>query len=129
MKSTETVLTRFEAIDSSVKTVADQEEHIRNAMEEQGAGSRQIVEGVRQVNEITQHVRSGSREMLEGSTEVIRESTELDKQTQEISSGINEMASGAEQMNIAVNHVNTLSGKTREGIEMLIKEVSRFKVE
>ncbi|MCL1927523.1 MAG: methyl-accepting chemotaxis protein [Treponema sp.] len=129
MKSTETVLTRFEAIDTSVKVVSDQEEQIRGAMEEQETGSRQIVDGVMEVNSITHHVRTSSNEMLEGSTEVIRESTELDKQTQEISSGINEMASGAEQMNVAVHHVNELSGKTREGIERLIREVSRFKVE
>ncbi|MCL1811919.1 MAG: methyl-accepting chemotaxis protein [Treponema sp.] len=127
--STENVLTKFGAIDSGVKVVSDQEDHIRNAMEEQGEGSKQILDGVSQVNEITRQVKLGSHEMLEGSTEVIRESTELDKATQEISSGINEMASGAEQMNVSVHHVNELSGKTREGIETLIREVSRFKVE
>jgi methyl-accepting chemotaxis protein len=42
---------------------------------------------------------------------------------------MNEMASGADQINLAVNHVNDLSGKTRDGIDILIKEVSRFKVE
>jgi methyl-accepting chemotaxis protein len=129
MKSTENVLTRFEAIDSSVKVVSDQEEQIHGAMEEQGVGSKHIVESVLEVNNITQMVRTSSHEMLEGSTEVIRESTELDKQTQEISSGINEMASGADQINVAVSHVSDLSSKNREGIENLIREVSRFKVE
>jgi methyl-accepting chemotaxis protein len=42
---------------------------------------------------------------------------------------MNEMASGADQINIAVNRVNELSGKNREGINTLIKEVSRFNVE
>jgi methyl-accepting chemotaxis protein len=127
--STDNVLKKFEAIDSSVKIVSEQEEHIRNAMEEQGVGSRQIVEGVMEVNEITSHVRSSSHEMLEGSTEVIRESKELDKVTQEISMGMNEMASGADQINVAIHHVNEISGKNREGIDNLIKEVSKFKVE
>ncbi|MCL1813180.1 MAG: methyl-accepting chemotaxis protein [Treponema sp.] len=127
--STENVLTKFEAIDSSVKVVSDQEDQIHNAMEEQGEGSKQILDGVGEVNEITRQVKTGSNEMLEGAKEVITESSNLEKATQEITSGINEMASGAEQMNVAVNHVNELSGKTREGIETLIKEVSRFKVE
>ncbi|MCL1815526.1 MAG: methyl-accepting chemotaxis protein [Treponema sp.] len=127
--STDNVLHKFEAIDSSVKVVSDQEDQIRCAMEEQGEGSKQILDGVSEVNEITRQVKAGSNEMLEGSTEVIRESTELDKATQEIASGINEMASGAEQMNVAVHHVNELSGKTREGIENLMKEVERFKVD
>jgi len=30
---------------------------------------------------------------------------------------------------VAVHHVNEISGKNREGIDSLIKEVSRFKVE
>jgi len=126
--STGNVLTKFEAIDSSVKTVTEQEDTIRSAMEEQGEGSKQILEGIGEVNEITRQVKSGSNEMLEGAREVIQESSNLEKATQEITSGMNEMASGAEQINVAVNHVNEISGKNREGIDALIKEVSRFKV-
>ena len=65
-KSTENVLERFEAIDANVKTVAQQEESIRGAMEEQGQGSRQVLEGVGNVNEITRLVKSSSQEMLQG---------------------------------------------------------------
>jgi len=128
-RSTENVLTKFEAIDSSVKTVSDQEENIRNAMEEQGEGSRQILQSAGSLNELTLQVKSGSEEMLEGSQEVIRESQNLEKATQEITGGMNEMASGAEQVNIAVNNVNEISTKNREGIQTLLQEVSRFKVE
>jgi hypothetical protein len=31
--------------------------------------------------------------------------------------------------NVAVNHVNEISGKNREGIDTLMREVSKFKVE
>jgi methyl-accepting chemotaxis protein len=127
--STENVLTKFEAIDSNVKVVSQQEENVRNAMEEQGQGSKQILEGVGNVNEITRQVKGGSNEMLEGAKEVIHESNNLEKATQEITNGINEIASGADQINVAVNHVNAISAKNREGIDTLIREVSRFKVE
>jgi len=127
--STENVLNRFEAIDSSVRIVSEQEENVRRAMEEQGGGSKQILEGVGNVNEITRQVKGGSNEMLEGAKEVIQESTNLEKATQEITNGMNEIASGAHQINVAVNHVNEISGKNREGIDTLIREVSRFKVE
>ena len=128
-KSTDNVLNKFEAIDSNVKVVSEQEDTIRNAMEEQGAGSKQVLEGVSTMNEISQLVRKGSQEMLSGANEVIKESENLEKMTQEITSGMNEMASGAEQINVAVHHVNDISGKNRQGIDTLIKEVSRFKVE
>jgi len=128
-KSTQNVLDKFEDIDSHVKVVAEQEENILTAMKEQGEGSRQVLDGIELVTETTQLVKTGSSEMQEGSREVIAESSNLEKATQEIAAGINEMATGAEQINIAVDHVNRISTKNRDGIETLIREVSRFKVE
>jgi methyl-accepting chemotaxis protein len=128
-KSTDNVLNKFEAIDGGVKTVADQEENIRNAMEEQGVGSKQILEAIGQLNEITLRVKGSSQEMLEGSREVIQESKNLERVTQEITGGMNEMAVGAEQINVAVNRVNELSGQNRDNIDVLVQEVSRFKIE
>ena len=128
-KSTENVLNKFEDIDSRVKIVADQEANVLNAMEEQGEGSKQVLNGIEMVTETTHQVESGSNEMLEGAREVIQESTNLERMTQEITMGMNEMASGAEQINVAVDHVNQVSIKNRESINNLIKEVSWFKVE
>ena len=128
-KSTENVLNKFEAIDYNIKTVAQQEESVRNAMEEQGEGSKQVLHSAGSLSEITQQVKSGTYEMLEGSKEVIHESQNLEKVTQEITSGMNEMASGAEQINVAVNHVNEISNKNREGVDVLMREVSQFKIE
>ena len=128
-RSTANVLEKFEAIESGVKTVADQQDNIRGAMEEQGHGGQQILESIGRLNEITRQVREGSHEMLEGSKEVIDESTRLESATQEITYGMSEMAAGADHINLAVNSVNDISRKNREGIETLIKEVSRFKVE
>jgi methyl-accepting chemotaxis protein len=128
-QSTEIVLTRFEAIDSSVKTVAQQEENIRNAMEEQGEGSKQILSSIGGLNEITGQVKSSSEEMLEGAKQVITESHNLERQTEEITSGMNEMAQGANEINTAVNQVNDISSKNRDGIDTLMKEVSKFKVD
>jgi methyl-accepting chemotaxis protein len=127
--STENVLKNFELIDKSVKVVAEQESNIQNAMEEQGQGSKQILEAVSEMNNITQQVKGGSTEMLEGSHEVIEESHNLQRVTEEITGGMNEMAAGADQINAAVNQVNEISRKNKETIELLIEEVSRFKVE
>jgi len=127
--STDNVLDKFEAIDSGVKVVAEQEDVIRAAMEEQGEGSKQILKSAGKLNDITGEVKSGSDEMLEGSKEVIRESQNLEKVTQEITLGMNEMATGADQINVAIHNVNEISNKNREGIDTLMREVSRFKVE
>ena len=127
-KSTENVLGKFEAIETSVRTVAEQEENIRGAMEKQGSGSKQILEGVGNINAITGKVKNDSKSMLEGAQEVIKESKNLDDATQQITFGMNEMVSGVEHINGAVHYVNEITVKNREGIDALMKEVSRFKV-
>jgi methyl-accepting chemotaxis protein len=98
-------------------------------MEEQGVGSKQLLTSAGELSGITQQVKAGSNEMLEGSKEIIHESQNLEKATQEITGGMNEMAAGADQINSVVNQVNTISSKNRDGIDALIREVSRFKVE
>ena len=127
-RSTGDVLGKFEAIDTGIKTVTNQEANIRDAMEEQGVGSQQILETISRLKEITLQVKDGSQKMLSDSREVIEEGRKLEQVTQEINGGMNEMAEGADQINAAVNQVNEISGKNKESIDILVQEVSRFKV-
>ncbi|MCL2069743.1 MAG: methyl-accepting chemotaxis protein [Treponema sp.] len=129
MESTDNVLKRFEAIDLGVRTVAEQEENIRNSMEEQSQGSKQILEAISLLNEITQQVKGGSMEMLEGAKEVMQEADSLEKSTQEITGGMNEMASGVDQVNVAVSNINDLTNRNRETASLLMREVGKFKIE
>jgi methyl-accepting chemotaxis protein len=129
MVSTDGVIDKFDAINDGVKTVSEQEEHIRNAMEEQTTGSKQILEAISRLNNMTDLVRNGSAEMLEGSQEVIKESKRLATVTSEIESSISEMAVSAGQINTAVSQVNTISGNNKRNIDILVEEVSHFKVE
>ena len=63
--STENVLAKFDAIDGGVRTVAEQENGILNAMTEQGSGSAQILQAISQVNDITGQVKEDARQMVE----------------------------------------------------------------
>jgi len=126
--STNDVLEKFEIIDNHIKTVSEQEENIRNAMEEQGQGSKQVLSAVGTLNDVTRQVKSEADEMRDGSREVIHEGKNLEVITQELTGGMNEMATGADQINIAVNEVNDLAAINHEKVDSLMKEVSRFKV-
>ncbi|MDR2211465.1 MAG: methyl-accepting chemotaxis protein [Spirochaetaceae bacterium] len=128
-RSTDEVLNKFEAIDESVKTVAEQAENIRTAMEEQSVGSQQILEVIGQLNNITTQVKDGSDEMLEGSKEVIMEGKNLEMATLEITAGMNDIASGADEIISAITQVKEISGKNKANINILVQEVSKFKVE
>ena len=127
-RSTGSVLEKFEAIESGITAVSGQEENIRGAMEEQGAGSKQILEAISQLNDITRQVKNSSIEMLSGAKEIIGEGRNLEKATGEITSGMAEMASSADQINAAVNEVNSISGQNKEIIDNLVVAVSRFTV-
>ena len=70
-RSTDNVLGKFNAIESGVKTVARQEDLIVNAMEEQGQGSKQILQAISTVNEVTHQVKDAARRMVETSKEAM----------------------------------------------------------
>jgi methyl-accepting chemotaxis protein len=128
-RSTGEVLNKFEAIDLGVRIVSKQEENIRNAMEEQDRGSKQILDAVSLMNEITGGVKESAGEMNAGSKEVIETSRTLESITRHITHGMNEMAAGAEQINVAVNQVSEISSQNKNDIDELIREVRKFKIE
>jgi methyl-accepting chemotaxis protein len=127
-KSTENVLDKFEAIDTNIKIVTDQEEIIRNAMEEQGTGSRQVLERVSNLNNITSQVKNDSHKMLKDTKDAIMESTNLGHIMSGITSEINLISVNAKEVNVTINHVNQISIKNKQGIKDLNNEVSRFKI-
>jgi methyl-accepting chemotaxis protein len=128
-KSTDMVIDRFEAIDTNVRTVSEQEENVRSAMEEQGSGSQQILESIGKLNDVTQTIKQGSGEMLTGSRKVLEESKHLENLTQQITNGTNEMSNGSDQINSAVARVSAISDENKRSIDALVSEVSKFKVE
>ena len=126
--SADDVSRKFETIAGSINTVAEQEDNIRNAMEEQRHGSKQVLQVMDQINGVTGLVKSSSLEMLEGAKEVMLEADNMQKVTDETTAGMNEMAIGANEINSAVANVDGLSQNNKEGIKLLVQEVSRFKV-
>jgi methyl-accepting chemotaxis protein len=127
--STNTVMEKFASIDGKVKTVSDQETGICGAMEEQGAGSKRILEAVARLNELTMQVKQGTAEMLDGSGDVVRESKNLEMVTGQIRRGITEMAAGADNISEAVVKVSEISAANREHISALAGEVSKFRID
>ncbi|MDR1956935.1 MAG: methyl-accepting chemotaxis protein [Treponema sp.] len=124
--STDKVINQFEVIDRNVKTVSEQESHIRNAMTEQGRGSQQVLECIKNLNEITRNIEDDSVKMRTNSQEIIVKGKNLDILTQEIRQGMEEMAGGAEGINTAVQQVNEISGENKRYIDALTEEVSKF---
>jgi len=80
-RSTDVVLGKFDAIGDGIKTVAVQEDNILHAMEEQGQGSKQILEAVSHVNEVTHQVKEAARRMVETNKEAMHQSSTVETQS------------------------------------------------
>jgi methyl-accepting chemotaxis protein len=59
---------------------------------------------------------------------VLEEMKRLTELTQAITDRMNEMAAGAREIDAAVNHVADISRKNRSGIDLLMTELSGFKL-
>jgi methyl-accepting chemotaxis protein len=127
-RSTDAVLNEFGAIDSGVRVVSTQEENIRSAMEEQGEGSKQILDAISRLNEITDQVKNSSIEMRSDSGAVMETSKTLQSITGELVNSMNKMAAGADQINIAISRVNEISEENKRNIDEVIGEVDKFKI-
>jgi methyl-accepting chemotaxis protein len=127
-RAVNTVQDYFEDIEKAVETVASQEKDVRKAMEEQDAESRKVLETTGSLREITDQVKSRSAEMLAGSERIGAEGQTLDTLAVEILTDIREMVAGMEQINAAIATVQGISLKNKESIDILTREVRRFKV-
>jgi len=127
-RSSGDVLTRFGAIDSSVKTVSEHEQNILRAMEEQEAGGKQILESIGRLRDITASVKKGSLEMDESGKTLVRETDEFIKTGKETVEGMNEVLKGVSQINDSVAHVNEISLENNKNFDSLKHEMEKFNV-
>jgi len=128
-RSTGIVLERFGAIEQDVQIVSDQESQIRNAMEEQGEGSRQILEAITQLNSVTGLVRKSSSEMTAESKAVLNQSGDLKRITTEVAGSMDEMTQGADEISSAINKVQEIGEKNKKNISTVSRDIAKFKVE
>jgi methyl-accepting chemotaxis protein len=125
-KSSNDVLARFGAIDSSVKTVSAHEQNILNAMEEQETGGKQILESISRLRDLTSSVKKGSDNMAGSGEILVRDTDEFIKTSKETVEGMNEILKGINQINVSVSHVNEMSLENNNNFESLKQETQKF---
>jgi methyl-accepting chemotaxis protein len=128
-KSSNDVLARFGAIDTSVRTVSQHEQNILNAMEEQETGGRQILESISRLRDLTSSVKKGSDNMAESGETLVDETIEFIKISKETVEGMNEILKGINQINVSVSHVNDMSKENNINFEDLKQETQKFNVD
>jgi CheY-like chemotaxis protein len=127
-KSSDDVLARFGAIDSSVKTVSAHEQNILNSMQEQESGGKQMLESIGRLRDITASVKKGSDLMAVSGETLVRETDGFINTSREAVEGMNEILKGVNQIKISVNHVNEMSKENNRNFESLKQETEKFNV-
>ncbi|WP_461246158.1 methyl-accepting chemotaxis protein [Treponema sp. R6D11] len=129
-KSSNEVLERFGAIDSSVKTVSQHEQNILNAMEEQEEGGKQILEAIGNLKDISVSVKEGAAEMVESGEQMNKQTGEFIEISNEIMGGMNEIVNGAvKEIKEAVVFVDEISEENNKNFDNLKEESKKFKVD
>jgi len=128
-RSTSVVMERFKAIENEIKIVSEQESQIRTAMEEQGEGSRQILDAVTNLNNVTGQVRRSSLDMIKESKEVLKQSVSLKKVTGEIAEDMDDMTKSTDEITDVFKRIDEITDENKDNITELSIDISKFKVQ
>ncbi len=101
---------------------------IRAAMEEQQAGSKQILESLKLMNDSTSEVKTAGQEMKAGNQTILQEIHNLQDTTLVIKESMTEMSSGAKDMNGTSAALSDISSKVHYSIQKIGQEIDQFKV-
>lgn len=126
--NTKSVQNQFEVIFNLTNQVKEQETVIMNAMEEQNAGSVQVLQSISEIQSSTDIVKNNAIQLLEGGNQVGREMNVLANVTAEISDSMNEMSAGSTQITKAITECQESSNENHENLNGLMKEVRMFVV-
>ncbi|MEJ5272682.1 MAG: methyl-accepting chemotaxis protein [Spirochaetota bacterium] len=119
----------FESFYELAKLVNQQESIIKNAMEEQNSGSKQILEAIKQISNITSNIKNDSAKMVNDSTKIKQVFENLVSVTFEINKSIDEMSVGLSQINTSISKIQDLSLINKENISKVAQEMNKFKIE
>jgi methyl-accepting chemotaxis protein len=119
----------FESFYELAKVVNQQESIIKNAMEEQNSGSKQILEAIKQISNITSNIKTDSSKMVNDSTRIKDVFEKLMSATYEINKSIEEMSVGLSQINTSISKIQDLSLVNKENITKVAQQMNKFKIE
>ena len=117
----------FENVYALVDKVSEQEALILDAMNRQDKRSLEIVTAIQDITETTDKVKNESSQMLKSGDLVAKNMEDLTGITQIFTRSVDEIAHDINQINNAVQNVNQITQKNEQNIELLHKEVEKFR--
>lgn len=120
------VKTQFDNIFKQAETVKNQEIFVMNAMQEQTAGSSQVLEAVHEITATTQIVRDESAKMLEDNFLIVNEIEKLTLGRGRIDDAVTTMDTKTAEIRKIINCVNEFTISNIQEMEVLSKKIDEF---
>ncbi len=118
----------FSSVSSQITETDMLVSQIKAAMEEQKSGSQQIISALQNMNDSTVEVRNAAGKMSEGNKAILQEVGQLQRFTESMKSGMEEMEAGAKNIDKTGAVLESISGRVRDSIDKIGKEIDLFKV-
>ena len=119
---------QFYVIYDLAQTVHSQELVVKNAMDEQNEGNKQVLEAMRTINDSTVVVKDNSGEMLEGADQVVKEMSLLAEVTRRITESMQLMTESVTNISAAVKKVSDSSEENLENSQDLTEKLNAFEL-
>ena len=118
----------FAEVSSSIADTTNLVREIKNAMLEQGEGSKQISIALNSMNDSSNQVKNASAEMAVGNRAILDEVRNLQDATFSMKTGMEEMSAGATKINETGAALSSLAKDMDESIRKIGEQVDQFKV-
>lgn len=128
-ENTQHIETQFQEIFDKTSAVKSQAAIIKSAMDEQSAGSGQVLTAIHQINEITEDVQNGSVEMFEGSKNIAQEMELLSDGIRNITSSMNEVLEYTETIATGIKKQVAHSDRTRTHLARIKADTVNIKLD
>ncbi|MCR4733819.1 MAG: hypothetical protein K5829_02290 [Treponema sp.] len=117
---------QFDVIYDSANTVRNQELVVKNAMDEQSEGNKQVLEAMQSISDSTVVVKNNSKEIMSGADSMVKEMNMLSEITQHITDSMEGMTRSVVNITSAVNQVNENSEKNLQDSHDLSGKIDSF---
>ncbi len=128
-KGTNDVKEKFNKMFAVTMTVRNQESVIMDAINEQSAGSNQVLESMKQITDITHEIKNGSSEMRISSQEIKEEMATLSDSSEDIRGKLNEMVAGSNEILKSVSNIATIGKENKQAMDEVDRSLKQIKIQ
>ncbi len=129
VRESEETNSSFAGIQTNMEAMGRITVEIKSSMEEQVAGSTQVLQALDEMKKAGMNVLNGSREMTDGNNIILKTVESLTQISREVSLAMNEIGNGMDEINKTALSVSEIARRNRESINEVKNEASRYRTE